>query len=239
MSEEHLSGEVLNQAAGPPSGPGLPPETGTAEPAGLDADEAWEEDRPPARQSTDEVAGLPRTRAHGRAQGEPLGHLALLVAWPQARCRDCQPFCFPRGLRFIVARSAVSIFSMVATEGVCLPVSIRLSVSTRMPARRASSACDQPMCSRSRTISRASTARMAATAGRLPAASAGGSPAIRSNSASGRMTNRLPSNTTVCTFAALFIVKPISMTDTFHNYSAALDTELHPVVARPQAEVPG
>ena len=52
--------ENLSFPAGPPSASLVPPGGPPAEPTsgGLDPDEVWEDDRPPARQSTDEVAGL-------------------------------------------------------------------------------------------------------------------------------------------------------------------------------------
>jgi transposase InsO family protein len=53
--------EKLSLPAGPASAPPVPPGRPPAVPpsGGLDPADVWEEDRPPARQSTDEVAGLP------------------------------------------------------------------------------------------------------------------------------------------------------------------------------------
>jgi len=55
--------------------------------------------------------------------------------------------------------NARSIFSIVATLGVCLPVSIRQRCSKLIPARLASSRCDNPAAARSRMIFLAKLAR--------------------------------------------------------------------------------
>lgn len=57
------------------------------------------------------------------------------------------------------ALSALSSLSTTATLGECVPRSSRSSVCTRTPARRASSACDQPSARRERIKSRASKIR--------------------------------------------------------------------------------
>ena len=60
-------------------------------------------------------------------------------------------------------------------SGVVLPFSIRLSVSGRMPARRANSAWVSPEARRRRMIFRANDTRVYSTAGYSPWASAFGS----------------------------------------------------------------
>ena len=66
------------------------------------------------------------------------------------------------------ASSALLIFAIVRRSGVCLPFSSRLSVSTRMPALRASAACERPTALRAAMIFRAIIARIAPAAGYTP-----------------------------------------------------------------------
>src|SRR3970282_2030818 len=88
-------------------------------------------------------------------------------------------------------------------------------------------------------MSRARIARMADTAGRLPAESAGGSAVIRWYSSSGRITKRLPSSTTVWTISPLLIIKPVPVSDPLHDENPALQTKLHAVVACSQTKMAG
>ena len=95
---------------------------------------------------------------------------SIEVSRPRPRdCPDASPVrsatrFSPRG-PFPACLSARSSLLMVGTLGMCFPVSIRQSVSTRTPARFARSRWLKPAATRSRMIFRAKLARAYSTAG--------------------------------------------------------------------------